>query len=175
MSRSSLITIVLLALSCMFGNGAVAQDPAAVKRGADLYFGSTALSNGGAPCLACHGHTGSGLDQSSGYGPDLSGLFEQYGAAGVQGVLEFLQFPSMEALYRERPLTEQESADLTACFGRTGAAAAGGPDRLPYWVAGSLVIVAGLTLAAAGRRRKPGMRQALIDRQRQPLNKGGQS
>ncbi|MFO7578117.1 MAG: hypothetical protein R6W66_10365 [Pelovirga sp.] len=174
MSRTSLFITVLL-LSGLSGGVVAAQDPAAAQRGANLYLGVTAFSNGGAPCLACHAHSGSGLEQSSGYGPDLSGLYEQYGGAGVQGVLEFLQFPSMEALYRDRPLTEQEIADLTAFFGRTGAAEAGGSDRLFSRVAGSLVIVAGLTLVAARRRRQPGARQALIDRQRQTLNKGGQS
>lgn len=154
-------------------NSLSAADP---RVGEALYVGSVAFSRGGAPCLACHGHAGTGLGFSSGYyGPDLTDLYVNYGAEGVSSVLEFLAFPSMEAFYRERPLTAQEIADLTAFFGEAVEAGTIPPDRLPLWVIVALLVVAGITILAARRRMKFGVRQSLIDQQRQTLSKGGQS
>lgn len=150
-----------------------AADP---RAGEALYVGTAAFSRGGAPCLACHGHAGTGLGSSSGYyGPDLTDLYTNYGAEGVSAVLEFLEFPSMEAFYRERSLTEQEIADLTAFFGETVESGAIPPDRLSLWVIVALLIAAGITILAARRRMKIGVRQSLINQQRQSISKGGQS
>lgn len=144
-----------------------AADP---RQGEALYVGAAAFSQGGAPCLACHGHAGTGLGVSSGYyGPDLTSLYDNYGEAGVSSVLEFLLFPGMEAYYRDRPLTPQEIADLTAFFGQSVEAGSLPADRLPLWVVIALVVVTGATLLAAKRRMKTGVRQALIDQQRQSL------
>lgn len=150
-----------------------AADP---RVGEALYVGTVAFSQGGAPCLACHGHAGTGLGSSSGYyGPDLTDLYANYGAEGVSSVLEFLSFPSMEAFYRERPLTEQEILDLTAFFGEPVEAGMVPADRLPLWVIVALLVMAGITILAARRRMKAGMRQSLINQQRHLLSKGGTS
>ena len=144
-----------------------AADP---RAGEALYVGSVAFSGGGAPCLACHGHAGTGLGLSSAhYGPDLTDLYTNYGAEGVGSVLESLAFPSMEALYRQRPLTEQEIADLVAFFGETVEAGTIPSDRLPLWVIIALLIVAGITILAAKRRMNPGVRHSLINEHRQTL------
>lgn len=150
-----------------------AADP---RAGEALYSGALAFSGGGAPCLACHGHAGTGLGLSSGYyGPNLTDLYTNFGAEGVSAVLESLPFPSMEPYYRDRPLTAQEIADLTAFFGETVEAGTIPPDRLPLWVIIALLVVAGITILAARRRMKSGVRQSLIDQQRHLLSKGGQS
>ena len=144
-----------------------AADP---RAGEALFVGSVNFSSGGAPCLACHGHAGTGLGLSSGhYGPDLTDLYSNFGAEGVSSVLESLPFPSMEPYYRDRPLTTQEIADLTAFFGETIEAGTIPPDRLPLWVIIALLVVAGITILAARRRMKPGVRQSLINKQRQTL------
>jgi hypothetical protein len=145
-----------------------AADP---RTGEALFVGTVGFSEGGAPCLACHGHAGTGLGLSSGYyGPDLSDLYTNFGAEGVSAVLESLPFPSMEPYYRDRPLTTQEIADLTAFFAETIEAGTIPPDRLPLRVIIALLIVAGITILAARRRMKPGVRQSLINQQRQTLS-----
>lgn len=174
MSRLHVLRFVV---AILFLSGVTSSLSAADPRvGEALYVGTVAFSQGGAPCLACHGHAGTGLGPSAGYyGPDLTELYANYGAEGVSSVLEFLAFPSMEALYRERPLTEQEIADLTAFFGERVEAGTIPPDRLPLWVIVVLLVLAGITIVAARRRMKTGMRQSLINQQRHLLSKGGQS
>lgn len=150
-----------------------AADP---RTGEALYGGAVAFSGGGAPCLACHAHAGTGLGPSSGYyGPGLTDLYTNFGADGVSAVLESLPFPSMQPYYRDRPLTQAEIDDLTAFFGETVEAGTIPPDRLPLWVIIALLIVAGITILAARRRMQSGVGQSLIDQQRQHLSKGGQS
>lgn len=162
---SKLVLFTILALGIF--SPLSAADP---RAGEALFVGTVDFSGGGAPCLACHGHAGTGLGLSSGYyGPDLTDLYTNFGAEGVSAVLESLPFPSMEPYYRDRPLTTQEVADLTAFFGETIEAGTIPSDRLPLWVIIALLVVAGITILAARRRMKSGVRQSLIDQQRQTL------
>ena len=91
-------------------------DPA---RGEALFVGTTAFAEGGAPCLACHGIARAGLGHAAGasFGPDLSSTFADFGEESLLSILADLPFPSMEAIYTKRPLTETERADLTAFMG----------------------------------------------------------
>jgi cytochrome c553 len=143
------------------------------SRGEALFVGSSAFANGGAPCLACHSLTGVGLSAGASYGPDLSAMYQDYGAEGVAGVLESLEFPSMAAIYVDRPLSDTEQADLLAYFEQTAELSqtpASGLLALQVGI-GVLVLLA-LTLLV-GRRRMRAVRQPLIDRQRNLINKGG--
>jgi len=108
-----------------------AADPAArapsPRRGEDLYVGAARLSAGGAPCLGCHGVAGHGLARAASFGPDLTGAFAQYGAEGLDAVLEDVVFPSMAPVYRGHPVAPDERADLVAFL----AEAAGAPPAAP--------------------------------------------
>ncbi len=163
---------VLRLVSCLillagFCSSLWAADP---RAGEALYVGATAFSAGGAPCLACHGHAATGLAGSSAYyGPDLTSLYDNYGEMGVRSVLEVLSFPSMEAYYRERPLTAEEISDLTAFFGQSVEAGSVPADRLPLWTLVALLIAVGAAVLVARRRMQPGVRQSLIRQQRQTL------
>ncbi|BCR04517.1 hypothetical protein DESUT3_15860 [Desulfuromonas versatilis] len=137
-------------------------------RGEALFVGTASFANGGAPCLGCHGIAGAGLGKAAGanYGPDLTALFEDFGEEGVMAVLEDLSFPSMEAIYAARPLTEQERDDLSAFFAEvSGQQAAGIGGRLTLDVAiASLAFFA--LVAMLGWRRLKGVRQPLVERTR---------
>jgi len=164
------LTVVLTLLGVMLaGSGLAASGDAA--RGARLFSGRTALNNGGAPCLACHGFAAAGFGAAGGasFGPDLSSLNEDYGADGVAEVLAALPFPSMLPIYAKRPLTEQEQADLGAFFAATKTGALPGAGRLAATVLAALVIFVGL-IGLLGKRRLRAVRRPLVE---QAGNRGG--
>ncbi len=136
------------------------------ERGKALYVGTAAFKNGGAPCLACHGVAAEGLGLAAGasYNIDLTDFFENYGAEGVVSMLETLPFPSMEPIYNERPLTEDEQQDLAAFF-----EAISGQE--PARVQGAFVLQAGGVFMALaiiaffyGQKRLRKVRVSLVEK-----------
>lgn len=142
-----------------------AAAPGNPDRGKALYVGSTAFEKGGSPCIACHGITGFGNAGGANYGPELSSLYVNYGEEGVAAVLESLVFPSMEAIYAERPLTDSERLDLTAFFALTAEQKAPPVTSLAGLILLGVVIVFAL-VALMGLRRLKGVRQPLVDQVR---------
>jgi mono/diheme cytochrome c family protein len=134
------------------------------QKGEALFVGSLSFVRGGAPCLACHGISGAGLGLAAGasYGPDLTSLWEAYGADGVASILESLPFPSMAPIFAKRPLTTSERADLSAFFRRVnGRRPAQIGETLVWQVAAGVVIL--LILAAIfGRGRLRTVRRSLV-------------
>ena len=170
--RNICLAVLILGLLPLFpGTQALAAgDP---SRGEALFVGRAAFVNGGAPCLACHSLTGVGLNAGANFGPDLTGMYANFGADGVAGVLESLAFPSMEAIFASRPLTESERVDLLAYFEQTAELSetpSSGMLALQVFI--GVVILLAITLLI-GRRRMRSARQPLIDRQRNFLHKGG--
>ncbi len=161
--------LMVLALPAL----AISGDP---THGKELFVGSVPMEKGGAPCLACHNLTGFGMASGANYGPDLSSLYENYGREGVEGVLQSVgSFPSMEAIYANRPLTEAEQADLLAFLEQTSQLAA-----TP--TAGTLFLQVLLGVAAlfglnllVGMKRIRSVRQKLASRLPHTINKGGTS
>jgi mono/diheme cytochrome c family protein len=136
--------------------------PPDVHRGEALFVGSRPLFAGGAPCLACHGVAGHGLARAASFGPDLSAAHAQYGAEGLEAMLEDIVFPSMEPIYRGHAVTPEERGDLVAFLGdATGRA----PARLGAGFAAGVVAAMGIFLAGVvivGRRgvlRRAGARK----------------
>ena len=155
------LLLILLAMPCWAQLGDV-------KRGKALYVGSASFSAGGAPCLACHGIAGHELGHAAGanYGPDLTALYEDYGEDGVAGVLEDLSFESMDAIYAERPLTDDERADLVAFFAdvSTGAVPSTGSSLALHVLLVTVLFM--IVIGALGWRRLQGVRQPLVERAR---------
>lgn len=143
--------------------GAVpAGDP---DMGRDLYVGSAAFAKGGAPCLACHGIAGAGLGLAAGanFAPDLTSMYESYGAEGVVSLLETLPFPSMEPIYASRPLTPEEQADVTAFLAQV---AGQPPLQAGGQVAGHVAIAVAVLaafLVLFGWGRLKGVRRPLVE------------
>jgi len=132
-------------------------------RGERLFTGASALDNGGAPCLGCHGIAGVGLAGGANYGPDLTSLYENFGAEGVAGVLESLPFPSMEPIYASRPLTAQEQLDLGAYFAGISGAPVVNERLLVQEVATGVLVLLGVLLLFGWGRLK-GVRRSLVQR-----------
>ncbi len=92
---------------------AIAGDP---QRGAKLFTGIISLEKGGAPCLACHAVSGVAPLGGGSLGPELTGIYGRFGAAGLAPLLATLPFPTMRPIFQTRPLTQAEQGDLTALF-----------------------------------------------------------
>lgn len=162
--------VLLPGLAALAWSGAAAEPPAAApdpRRGEALYVGAARLSAGGAPCLGCHGVAGHGLARAASFGPDLSGAHQQYGADGLEAMLEDVVFPSMAPIYRDRGVTRAERADLVAFLAEASGAQ---PAALGAGYAGGVVAAAAAFLAAvvAIGRRGLGRRRAAAVQGRTP-------
>jgi mono/diheme cytochrome c family protein len=86
--------------------------------GEELFLGRVGLENGGPACHACHSagtHTDLGGPT---LGPDLTDLAQRYG--GTEAIAAALANPpsaTMQPVFDDQPLTDQERADLAAFFG----------------------------------------------------------
>lgn len=166
-----MLSVFLLAQALPAGAQTTIGD---ARRGEALYVGTQSFSQGGAPCLACHGIAGAGLGLAAGanFGPDLTELHGNFGAEGVQSVLESLtDFASMEPIYANRPLTAEEQADVAAFLAEVAGqtpfeAGARLLGHVALWT-GALLVV--LTLAGWGRFK--GARRPLVENAR--MRKGG--
>ncbi len=164
--RADICRLILATLIALVLPGAAAMAiEGDAARGAQLYAGSRAMTNGGSPCVACHALTGFGSAGAANYGPDLSNLYADYGAEGVGAVLESLAFPSMEAIYASRPLTSEERLDLVAFFAQTAEQQAAPATSLTGSILLGVVIVFAI-VALLGLRRLKGVRRPLVDRVR---------
>jgi mono/diheme cytochrome c family protein len=156
----SILGVACVALAATFpARPAAAGDPLA---GEKLYVGARPLANGGAPCLACHALAGHGLAWNASFGPDLSHAAESYDEETLVGLLSDVPFPSMDPLYRARPITEAERADLAAFLLAARAPPAPGDARLALALQaglGAAVLLVVLVLLA--RRRMPPVAVAL--------------
>jgi len=85
-------------------------------RGEALFTGATHLQNGAPACIACHSSSDVGVLGGGTLGPDLTHVFNRYGETGLAATLQSLPFPTMQGMYDDNPLTENESADLYAYF-----------------------------------------------------------
>ena len=158
-----ILTLVFLAL--ILGSSVATAATGDATRGEQLYTGSLAMANGGSPCIACHALSGLGSAGGANYGPDLSGLYADYEAEGVMAVLESLAFPSMEAIYTTRPLTEIERLDLTTYFAQKAEQPSAPAKSLTGPILLGVIIVFAI-VALLGLRRLKGVRQPLVDQVR---------
>lgn len=137
-----------------------AGDPEVGRR---LFRGEERLANGGASCISCHSVSGVGGLGGGTLARDLTGSAALYGA-GLPAVLETPPFPLMQTVYGDRPLTEDEVADLSAFLqaaGEGGQAEGSSRLALPAIGFGGMALL----LALAGliwRGRLRGVRKPLI-------------
>ncbi len=139
-------------------------------RGARLFIGAVSFQRGGAPCYACHTVSGVAPLGGGSLGPDLTGIRARLGATGLPPVLAALPFPTMQPIYRTRPLTSREQMDLAAFFsavtGRTPLDFA--PRIVGLAVAGFLLFL--ILAGVVWRRRLGSVRRALVE---EMTRKGG--
>lgn len=98
--------------------------PGSAVRGRSLFIGESRFSAGGPACIICHsagaaGASGTGLLGGGVLAKDLTHVYGNFKEAGTAAALMSLQFPAMKDLFADRPLTDQEIADMTAFLKET--------------------------------------------------------
>jgi mono/diheme cytochrome c family protein len=131
-------------------------------RGEAIFTGGTGLQNGAPACISCHSTAGVGLLGGGTLGPDLTEVHDRYGEAGLPQTLQNLPFPTMQGVFGERPLTDNEVADLYAYFVRANQAAARALNYnfILIGLVGFLVLL--LISQLIWRKRLKGVRKPLL-------------
>lgn len=126
-------------------------------RGHDLFTGSDRFDRGGAACSACHVAGDVGNLGGWSLGPDLSDVYARFG--GETGLSAWLANPPSETmlpLFGDRPLADDEIADLTAFL--ADAPNRDEPADAVDWLTitgliGLVVLVGGMAIAWRGMRQ----------------------
>lgn len=83
--------------------------------GRELFTGARRFQNGGSSCMACHSVAGLGALGGGQLGPDLTTVVSRYGGvAAVDAFVRGTPTPTMSAVWRRTPLTDQERANVVA-------------------------------------------------------------
>ncbi len=82
-------------------------------RGRELFTGIARFKSSGPPCIGCHSVGKLNL-VGGGWGPDLSVAFPKFGQDNLTDILSTFPFPSMNPLFHDYPLTEEERTHLIA-------------------------------------------------------------
>ena len=131
-------------------------------RGKELFTGALALQSGGPACMSCHTTANAGPLGGGTLGPDLTHVYQRYGEAGLPTTLQNLPFPTMQGIFGNKPLADQEAADLYAYFVQTDQATTAGRDAT--FVVIGLVAFALLILSSQliWRKRLKAVRKPLL-------------
>ena len=80
--------------------------------GRSLFTGANTLDNGGPSCRACHSIAGIGALGGGKLGPDLTTAYQRLG----DGMIAMPQTGTMQPIFSDKTLTEDEQANLLAFF-----------------------------------------------------------
>ena len=91
--------------------------PQELELGKDLFYGWVALTDGGAPCAACH----SVFEQrtTGSLGSDLTRAYSKYQDKGISSLLQRSCFPRVPSADGTRPVTTKESFAIKAFLRQT--------------------------------------------------------
>lgn len=137
-----------------------------VAAGAALFSGNIHFAQGGPACIACHRAGGLGFPNGGTLGPDLTHAYTRMGAAGIDSALTTLYFPAMYPLYRTRPLSAGERADVAAFLQYAATQAAPGDTPAVAGMGIVLFVIFMLIIGYAGRDRLLGVRRKMVARAR---------
>ncbi len=84
--------------------------------GQKLFAGTIPFAKGGPACMSCHTVNTVGALQGGTLGPNLTHVIDRYTEVGLKGVLPTLPYPTMQGIYENKLLTEEEQAQLLAFF-----------------------------------------------------------
>jgi ubiquinol-cytochrome c reductase cytochrome c subunit len=132
-------------------------EPGNIGEGRNLFIGADRFDNGGAACAACHTAGDVGNLGGWGLGPDLTASHEAFG--GDPGLSAWLTNPAsvtMRPIFADKPLTEDEIADLVTFLGDAPIQSQPtdpGDGLVLAGLAGLIVLVGGMSIAWRGMRQ----------------------
>jgi mono/diheme cytochrome c family protein len=156
------------------GSAPASAAPAAVRSataadvaaGRDWYEGRRALSHRGPACVSCHRLESIGGLGGGALGPDLTRAHSRLG--GTAGTAKWLSNPPtrvMRAVFRERPLTDEEAFALVALLADESDRPAAAGARTPslFVVSGvAAALMATASMAAVWSRRLRSVRRRMV-------------
>ncbi|MBI2996597.1 MAG: c-type cytochrome [Candidatus Melainabacteria bacterium] len=89
-------------------------DPQNIEAGKKLFFGQKSFKNNGLSCISCHSSSDHTLLGGGKLGPRLEGLFKKYSKNSLITAIENASWKIMKAVYKDHPITKQESVHLVA-------------------------------------------------------------
>lgn len=134
--------------------------------GKNMFTGAMRLENDGPPCMGCHSAAGIGALGGGALGPDLTGAVAKFGGPrGLTAFLAGIPTPTMNAVWRGRPLTGQETAHIIAFLGQAPLEQrpVQAVWRLSALAAAGLVVLLGLG-HLVWRRRLSAVRRPMVAR-----------
>jgi len=142
--------------------------PADVEHGRALFTGRVAMKNKGPACLSCHSLPESGVLGGGVLGPDLTKAHERLGGRkGLSGWLSAPATPTMQAVFRQRPIDSEGILPLVACLqdsAQKHAAVPASQGRFAFLSTAAAMAVAGLVLMnRIWRSRLRGVRASLFE------------
>ncbi len=141
--KTEAATAAVPAVTEVVVNASADATPEVIELGKNLFIGSSAFSNGGAACIACHNVNYSGVIPGGLLAKDLTTAHSRLGGdAGILGILGAPPFPAMTQAYKGKAITETEIAALTAFLNKvdkdTANQVASSPNLLLVGGAGGL-------------------------------------
>lgn len=94
--------------------GQVEKLPGNPQTGESLYYGETALKNGGMSCVSCHSSFRNSGPGGGKLGLPLTGAFSKFGGSGLTSAIKNAAFPTMREPYRNHEITQTEAEHLAA-------------------------------------------------------------
>jgi mono/diheme cytochrome c family protein len=95
----------------------VSEETGDPPRGKELFSGAARLENGGPACASCHTAADYQALNGPAWGPDLTDLAGRYGGgAAVATALVNPPSVTMQPIFADSPISDQERADLGAYF-----------------------------------------------------------
>lgn len=143
--------------------------PLEVTRGRELFFGLRSLGGGGASCAACHTVGSMGGLGGGRLGPDLTRVYERLGDRKAVGTwLMAPATPTMQAVFREKGLTQDEILALLAYLEEARVAQPSDQTQImTFFLLGLGGMVLGLVaLQGAWRKRLQAVRRPLVEGQK---------
>ncbi len=112
--------------------------------GNNLFSGNIRFQNGAPPCIACHNFAGVGALGGGAMGPDITLAYNKFGQEGIISALATMPFPTMNVIYKQRPLTPEEQAHLGVFIKAKAAGESQRPNQVWAWMMAMAVVGAGL-------------------------------
>lgn len=141
-------------------------DESSKAMGKKLFIGEASLSNGGPSCLSCH-HVQGVSDFGGGtFASDLTGSYEKFQAESLLAGIKSAAFPVMREIYKDKPITEEESHHLTAYLSTREGIIHEGASKLTFVISGAVMFLAvlGLMFMSKGEAKKS-VRKRLIEKE----------
>lgn len=149
---------------------AEALDPQDIRRGQELFQGTTRFANLGAACNSCHHVRNDAVIGGGVLARELTSTFSVMGEDGVRAILGQPPFPVMTQAYRGKPLTDDEIHALVAFLRHADEQQAFQQPR-DYGIrlagtgaVGAAILLGFYALAFRGRKRAS-VNQKIYDRQ----------